>query len=119
MSVSSTRTSSIAYAGDVVGVETVTSAVNALSPGQIEFKSLASGANTITVPIIALISIPTSVTIIPPAVNAVALTIKGVTGDTGVRIHNTDPTVIALDPSVTTFCLTAGSALAGVRFLWA
>jgi hypothetical protein len=36
-----------------------------------------------------------------------------------VRIHNTDPTIIALDPSVTTFCLTAGSTLAGVRFLWA
>ena len=119
MAVQSVRTTAIAYTGDVVGVENYTASTNSLSPGQLQIVSLTSGANTITVPIIAAISVPVAVVIIPPAANAVAITLKGVTGDTGVRIHNTDPTTIALDPSVTTFVLTAASGISGVRLVWA
>ncbi len=119
MAVQSVRTESITYTGDVVGVETYTSSTNSLSPGQIQIVALTTGANTITVPIIAAISVPVAVTIIPPAANAVAITLKGITGDTGIRIHNTDPTTIALDPSVTTFVLNAASTINGVRLVWA
>jgi hypothetical protein len=116
MAVSAARTSTIIFTGDVTGTETSTAATNAASPGTIEIKTLASGANTITIP--AGGTTPVAVTIIPPTGNVVSLTVKGVTGDTGVRIHNTDPTVLAIDSSVATFCLTAGAACTGVRLIW-
>jgi hypothetical protein len=116
MSVTATRVSTIVFTGDVSGTESASAASNTSSPGQIEIKTLASGANTITVPTAG--TVPAAVTIVPPSANTTSLTLKGVTGDTGVRIHNTDPTVIALDSSVTTFCLTAGASITGVRFIW-
>lgn len=117
MAVTSTRVVNIVYSGSVIGQELLEAADNVSSPGMIEIKSLSSGANTITVPIMTSI-IPTAVTIVPPAGNTTSLTLKGVTGDTGIRIHNTDPTSLSLDSSVTSFVLTAGSALVGVRFYW-
>lgn len=116
MATTSTRTTTVVFTGDVTGTETVSAASNAVSPGQLEIKTLASGANTITVPTGG--STPTACTIIPPSGNSTSITFKGITGDTGVRLNNTDHTVIALDSSVTTFCLTAGASITGVRFLW-
>ena len=86
---------------------------NASSPAQQELKTLASGSNTITVP-----SGATACTIVPPASNTNSITLKGVTGDTGVRLHNTDPTSLAIDASTTTFVLTAGSTTSNVRLNW-
>jgi hypothetical protein len=81
-----------------------------------EIKILASGANTITPP---AGSTPVSVTIVPPAGNVITITLKGVTGDTGILLHPTDPTTIALGSPTATFVLTAGSLFAsGVRFYW-
>lgn len=75
--------------------------------------SLASGANTITVPAGATMCI-----IIPPTTNTtVTLTLKGVTGDTGVPIAKATPTVLTLG-TLATFCLTASGILAGVEFLF-
>jgi len=88
-------------------------AENASSPGQSEFKTLASGSNTITVP-----SGAVSCTIVPPAGNTNSITVKGVTGDTGIRIHNTDPTSIGLHSSVSSFVLAAGTTTAGVFLHW-
>jgi hypothetical protein len=116
MAIASVRTVEVAYSGDVTLDDTHV-ANNATSPGMEELKTLASGANTITVPVVSGFAV-TGVTIVPPAGNAVALTLKGVTGDTGVRIHNTDPTSLGLDSAVVSFCLTAGSSVAGVRFYW-
>jgi hypothetical protein len=65
---------------------------------------LNSGANTITVPTGA-----TAVVIQPPSGNTILVTFKGVTGDTGVPLHKTQPTVIALDSTATSFVLTAAS----------
>lgn len=118
MAVTSTRSQTITFSSDVVGTEVVSAASNASSPGMIEIKDLSSGFNSITVPTGGS-SVPTSVTIQPPTANSTAITIKGVTGDTGIRIHNTDPTTIALHSSVTTVGLTAGGAITGVRFFWA
>ncbi len=116
MAVSAARSSTITFTGDVTGTETSTAATNTASPGTIEIKTLSSGANTITVPTGG--TTPTAVTIVPPAGNTVTLTIKGVTGDTGVALHLTDPTTIALASSVTTFCLTTSNTLTGIRFIW-
>jgi DnaJ-class molecular chaperone len=116
MAVTSNRTVTITFTGDVLGTETPAAAANAASPGTIEIKTLTSGANTITVPTGG--TTPTAVTIIPPAGNTVTLTVKGVTGDTGVAIHLTDPTTLALASSVTTFCLTTSNTLTGIRFIW-
>ncbi len=110
------RKITITYSGDVDGEQEINAADNADSPGVMELKTLSSGANTITVPTSG--TVPTAVTIVPPADNTTAMTLKGVTGDTGVRLHDTDPTTIALDDSVTAFCLTAGGTITGVRLYW-
>jgi hypothetical protein len=52
--------------------------------------SLASGANTITVPTWALFCL-----IQPASNNTVGLTLKGVTGDTGVPLSLTNPTLLS------------------------
>ena len=116
MAVSATRTTTIVYTGDVTGTETISAAANAASPGSVEIKTLSSGANTITVPTGG--ATVTACTILPPTGNTISITLKGVTGDTGVRLHNTDPTTIAIDSSVSTFCLTAGNTLTGLRIYW-
>lgn len=116
MSTSSTRSQSVVFTGDAAGTQVNAAATNAASPGSMDIVTLASGANTITVPTGG--STPVACTIQPPAGNTASITLKGVTGDTGIRIHNTDFTVISLYSSVTSFCLTAGSAITGVRLIW-
>lgn len=116
MSVSSSRSQTITYSGDTTGTQTISAASNSASPGSVEIKTLSSGANTITVPTGG--STPSAVTILPPAGNTVTITLKGVTGDTGVALHLTDPTTIALATTVTTFCLTTSNTLTGIRFYW-
>lgn len=117
MSVTATRKVTVAYQGDVKGTQEYEAASNTSSPGQVQIVDLSSGANTITVPTGGA-TVPTACTIIPPSGNTTSITLKGVTGDTGVRLHNTDPTSIAVYSSVTSFCLTAGAALTGVRLVW-
>lgn len=116
MSVSATRTITIVYTGDVAGTETVSAATNAASPGSVTIHTLASGVNTITVPTGG--STPTAATILPPTGNVQTIILKGVTGDTGVGLHLTDPTVIALASSTATFALTAGGTITGLRIYW-
>ena len=115
MSVIASRTSTIVYTGDIVGTQIAQAQQNSNSPGQTQLIALVLGANTITVPTAG--SIPTAVTIEPQAGNAIALTLKGVSGDTGIAIHNTDPTIIALAPTVVSFVINAASAL-NIRLLW-
>jgi hypothetical protein len=89
---------------------------NASSPAQNEIKSLTTGANTITPPSGG--TAPNGVIIVPPAANTVALTLKGVTGDTGVGLHLTHPSYIPLASTTATFVLTAAAPVVGVRLLW-
>ncbi len=117
MSVSSTRVLNLQYSGDMIAGFEVSAAVNAASPGVASIQDLASGNNTITVPTGGN-SIPTAVTIVPPAENEEALTLKGVNGDTGILLHETDPFTLSLAPTVTTFVIHAGAAIEGVRFYW-
>ena len=116
MSVSAIRTTTLVFSGDVTGTETIVAATNASSPGVIEIKTLASGLNTITVPTGG--TTPTACTIVPPLGNTQSITVKGVTGDTGIGLHLTDPSTIALGASVTTFVLTTGGTITGCRLYW-
>jgi hypothetical protein len=88
-------------------------AANASSPAQDQLLTLALGSNTVTVP-----SSAVACTIVPPAGNTNSITLKGVTGDTGIRIHNTDPTSLAIHSSVSAFVLTAATTTTGVRLHW-
>lgn len=116
MSTQSSRTVTIVFTGDVVGTQSVVAATNAASPGGVDIITLAGGVNTVTVPTGG--TTPTAVTILPPSGNTQTLILKGVTGDTGVGLHLTDPTTIALAASVTTFVLTAGGTVTGLRLYW-
>lgn len=73
--------------------------------------TLQSGANTITVP---TAPAPKGCVIKLPAANTVAITLKGVTGDTGVAIGKTGFIVLSWETSSppSSFCLTAASACA-------
>jgi hypothetical protein len=116
MATTSTRKTVVTFSGDFIGTETYSAASNAASPGVRSLVILASGANTITPP---LGSTPKAVIIIPPAANVISITLKGVTGDTGVLLHLTDPTVIALGSATNTFVLTAGSLFTNpVQLIW-
>lgn len=112
MSVTSNRSITVTFAGDVEYSQTFDATVNASGSGQIQVINLSSGANTITVPTSAV-----AVTIIPPAGNAVTMTLKGVTGDTGIALALTSPCSVSL-ASVSTFVITTGGAITGVRFIY-
>jgi len=117
MAVTSNRTVTVTLTGDVTYSQSFSAAANTTSPGQIDIVTLASGANTITPP--AGGTTPKACTIIPPAGNStVTITLKGVTGDTGVVLHKTDPCVVSLNSTTTTFVLTASAELTGVRLIW-
>ena len=50
----------------------------------------------------AAVTVPTGSTgvlIMPPAANAGTITVKGITGDTGINLHKTNPTFLSLDTS--------------------
>lgn len=117
MAVTATRVLTITLTGDVTGTETIAAASNTVSPGSVTIQALASGFNSITVPLSTGVVV-TAVTIVPPTGNSTSITLKGLTGDTGLRIHNTDPTTIAIDPTTLAIGLTAGAIIQGVRFFW-
>lgn len=116
MSVTSVRTTNVTFTGDQESSNNYAAASNASSPGQSDIITLASGANTITPPSGG--TTPVAVTIIPPTGNTETITLKGVTGDTGVVLHKTDPTTIALNSPTDTFVLTASGTITGVRMVW-
>lgn len=115
MAVKASRSTTIIFTGDRTQTQTVPASDNANSPGQEEVKRLAAGDNTINVPNAG--TVPVACTIEMPASNPNLIKLKGVGGDTGVNLHKTDPTTIALDPSQASFVLNA-AAQTDVRLLW-
>lgn len=116
MSTTAQRIITIEFSEDVIAANSFTAANNEDSPGQMDLVTLAIGANTITPP--AGGSTPVSCTIIPPAGNTATITLKGITGDTGIVLHLTDPTSIGLNSPTTTFVLTASAEVVGARLVW-
>lgn len=74
--------------------------------GQTTETTLASGANTITVPTGSV-----GVVIVPDADNTTALTLKGVSGDTGISISPSDPTLLTFGTAPASIVVTAASLL--------
>jgi hypothetical protein len=117
MAVTSARSIVLQSSGDFVAANTYAAANNTASPCKVEIVTLASGANTVVLPSGGTTS--KAVTIVMPSSNStVTITLKGVTGDTGVVLHKTDPTSIALNSPITTFVLTASAELVGVTLIW-
>lgn len=113
MSVTANRKVVITYDGAVEGVQQLTDVENTSSPGEIDYVSLSPGANTITKPTGAL-----ACTIVPPVGNSTEVTLKGISGDTGIILHPTGPASISLASTVTSFVLTAASTVTGCRLFW-
>lgn len=93
-----------------IGPITITSAA---ANGQRTQVSLASGANTITVP---TSPAPTGCIIQLPTSNNVVTTLKGITGDTGIAIGKTGFMMLCFDPAAVpaSFVLTSASAQTGL-----
>lgn len=116
MASSSTRSITVTSTGDFVFNQSFSALANSASPSQSDLVTLAVGLNTITPP--AGGSTPKCLTIVPPAGNTATITLKGVTGDTGVVLHVTDPTSIALNSPTTTLALTCSAQITGCRLIW-
>jgi hypothetical protein len=89
-------------------------AENAISVATQTIVSLTTGANTITVPVVAGL-VCTAITIIPPPANTIPMTLKGVTGDTGIALNLVDPTTIAVTTTLASFVLTNGSTTTAIK----
>ena len=117
MAVTSNRLVQVKFTGDISFNQPFSASESLVSPGTIEVKTLALGANTITPPSVSGVTVK-GVTIIPPEGNTSLMTLKGVTGDTGIPLHLTDPTSLGLDTTLTTFVINAAASIVGVRFIW-
>lgn len=117
MSTTSNRQVSVTFTEDLNITLAFDATENTDSPGVVQLYDLTSGANTITLPP----ATPVSATIIPPSDNTETITLKGVSGDTGIQLHPTDPTVLTFDPDSlpASFVLTVGDDISGLRIVWA
>jgi hypothetical protein len=116
MAVTASRVVTVTYAGDVNGNNTLPAAANAVSPGSVTVHTLNAGDNTITVPTGG--TTVKGATIVPPAGNAQAITLKGVGGDTGIPLSKLDPTSIAFETAPANFVLNAGGIINILRIFW-
>lgn len=117
MSITSSRNVQIEFSGDA-SLQIIQSALdNERSAAETVIVSLVLGANTISPPLVSGLLV-TALTIIPPSGNTSLITLKGVTGDTGIPLHLTDPTTIALDTTFISLVLNAAAAITGVRLIW-
>lgn len=117
MAVVSERIIGINFTGDIDAPNLAFNAAeNTNAPGEIDVVALSTGANTIAVP-----SNAKGVTIIPIAGNTTALTLKGVSGDTGIALHLTDPSSFGINPATTTSFVIAASTTGpatSCRIIW-
>lgn len=111
MPVTSNRKITIAFSNDIEFSQEFASVQNGTSPGSIQVYELTTGANTITVPDGA-----TGATIIPPSTNTETITLKGISGDTGIALALTSPTSLGL-ATVTSFVLTVGGDVV-LKIIW-
>jgi hypothetical protein len=94
--------------GGQINVGPFTLAASASTNLEVLTLTLASGANTITVPVWSPVTV--GCLIIPNTSNATGITLKGVTGDTGVPLDPSGPTLLNFPPSPpASFVLTAAS----------
>lgn len=92
---------------------------NNQSPCDLQSINLASGANTINATACPALPSAGGVWFIPPAANIATVTLKGVSGDTGLALSPSLPTFIpfAATPP-TSFVLTTSDAITGFKLAW-
>lgn len=114
MAVESTRQIVIGMSGDFTYNQNIpeTPASNPTSPAILDSLVLSSGFNQIDKPTGAI-----GITIYPPTGNVVTLTLKGITGDSGIALHLTHPLSIGLAASVTSFGITTNGSVT-LRAVW-
>lgn len=115
MATTANWTATLVLSGDDTATKVHTAAANSASPAYDMFVNLSSGANTFAVP---GAGTTRRITILPPSGNTVLITIKGITGDTGIPIHKTDPTSVALDTTFASIVLNAANTINNVRIIW-
>ena len=113
MATTSNVTIQVSMSGDVVAQASPAATANTSAPGELRTITLANGFSTITPPTGA-----TGAVLIPPSANTTSITFKGVTGDTGYRLHNTNPSFITLNAASATFGLTVGAEITSFRIIW-
>lgn len=99
-------TVSVTVTGDGLNLtesDTNTNSASATAPTS---ATLANGFNTVSVPAGVI-----GVLIKPPPTSAIALTLKGITGDTGVPISPSTPTYLALPAGTGSFGVTANGVV--------
>jgi len=89
---------------------------NANSPAVVQYLDLANGANTINSTTCPALAQAGGVVLIPPSGNGQTITLKGVTGDTGIALSLTAPTFIpfAVSPP-SSFVITTNGAITGFK----
>ena len=117
MATTANVTITVVTSGDIVINDSYKITENTASPAQSEYIDLASGTNTITLPTGGSATV-VGVIIIPPAGNTNLIIAKGVTGDTGIPLHLTNPSFIALDTTEVAFDLNGAAAITGVRLIY-
>lgn len=83
-----------------------------------ELATLAIGANTVTLPSATDFTLH-GLAIVPPSANANEITLKGVSGDTGITLSATQVSVVqfgATPPA--SIVLTVAAEIVGVRLIW-
>jgi hypothetical protein len=115
MSKTSTVTLTVSVTGDGLSESyALPAVVNAAAPGGGPSNlALATGFNSIAVPPGSLGFI-----LIPPVGSVITKTLKGITGDTGIPLHVTNPTWVSLPPATATIGITAGGAGETVAIHW-
>lgn len=93
---------------------------NGNSPAVVQAISLISGANTISATNCPAIATAAGVFIVPPAGQGTTITLKGVTGDTGIPVAFTGaPTFLSFaNPPPTSFVLTTNSTITNLFLIW-
>ena len=116
MAITASYTLNLALSGDQVLNLAFVSAANAGSPFQEQLITTINGANTLTAPLGG--STPVGLIIIPPAANAITMILKGVTGDTGVPLHLTNPFITSLATTFVSCVITTNAIMTGLRIIW-
>ena len=110
-------TSTLRITGQIAGLPTGAKDIDvtlSTSGGLCDVVNVASGATTVTVP-----AGQTRGLIMPPSANTATITIKGVTGDTGIAQALTGPVLLSFSTSTgTTFVVSASASVGNVEVLW-
>ena len=119
MSITSNITVTITQTGDIEANYSSEAVPNTAASGAISNLVLTSGTNTVTCPSTTVFQVRAAL-IKPPDDNTATITLKGVSGDTGILINPVNPTLLTFDTTATTtsFVLVASTTINAVQVIW-